>query len=154
MSTMWHVPPFCVLACLIAVPLIRRPPVSPRCPLPRRLVYPPRSLVSMGGERLVALLCLVSFSAIAFMRVRCHERRDEMMDEMMSRPLLAFILSFLSPDPLLRVLPCLRASISPSPAGSGDEPVAVDLRLRAWRRFACSFRCRRSLAAARSLFPA
>lgn len=32
--------------------------------------------------------------------------------------------------------------------------LAADLRLRAWCRSACSLRCRRSLATARSLFPA
>ena len=70
------------------------------------------------------------------------ERRDAMSGD---------VLSHFSPGPLLPALVGLLALNNPPPAGSGDEPVAVDFRLRAWRRFACSFRCRRSLAIARSL---
>lgn len=57
----------------------------------------------------------------------------------------------LSPDPLLRTLPRLRASYNPPPPGRGRCERTIDLRLRAGRRFACflSFRVALSLALVR-----
>lgn len=48
----------------------------------------------MGGERLVLAPSRLPSRRTMLMRVRCHMRRAEMMDEMMSRPLRACFLSF------------------------------------------------------------
>lgn len=77
-------------------------------------------------------------------------------DEMMSRPLRAYFISFsFRPTPSRRLVSICLLRLVPRPPGRGMCGLAIDLRLRAWRRYACSFPCRRSLRLpARSLFPA
>ena len=99
----------CVLACLIAISLIHRFLVS-LCGSfipPSRLFRPASRVDERGGMSCLPRLSS-SLSLAAFIRNRCHVRRAEIMDEMMSRLLLASFLS-LSPDPLLPVLVGLTA---------------------------------------------
>lgn len=94
------------------VPLLMRRAALPFCLLvsPYRLVSHRLALRPVVRvDRRGAISCLPrlphSFPWIACRACSMpHERRDEMMDEMMSRPLLAFFLLFLSPYPLLPVL--------------------------------------------------
>ena len=113
--------PSCVLAWVHSILLIRRPPVSSLLPASSSSRHSPRRACRMGGERLVACVPLVSrilSLGLRAWRIRCHERRDEMM----SRPLLAFLsFSFSRPAPSPRLSSVCLLCIVPPPPGRRKE---------------------------------
>lgn len=79
----------------------------------------PASRVEERGA-ISCLPCLSSsFSVAVSMRVRCHERRAEMMDEMMSRTLLASFFSFSRPAPSRLFSSICLLDAFPRPPGVG-----------------------------------
>ena len=129
MSAMRHGPSPTCLLCSSPFPS----PAAPYRPAARFPTVSSLRPVLRVDERgaISCLPCLSSSLSVAvFMRVRCHERRDEMM----SRPLRACFLSFfLSPFSLFPALIGLPALACPPPAGRGMCGLAINLRLRAWR---------------------
>lgn len=88
------------------------------------------------------------------MRVRCHERRAEMMDEMMSRTLLASFFSFSRPAPSSLFSSICLLDAFPRPPGVGER---ADCRFAvAGMETVCLLVSMSSLSRllARSLFPA